>query len=201
MRMRRRTLLQGALAAGALGACGRAPRGAIGADRRPARSRVAVLSAASYAGDLVGLLRSGLREWRLKLRGLRVVLKPNFVEFEPKGVINTHPLLVAAAAEAFLMEGAREVVVAEGPGHRRDNEYILTASGLDAVLREKRIHYVDLNFDHSQFTALGSRFTEFGSLYLPRTVMDAGLFVSMPKLKTHHWAGVTLSMKNLFGTG
>ncbi|MFV1987040.1 MAG: DUF362 domain-containing protein, partial [Gemmatimonadota bacterium] len=31
------------------------------------------------------------------------------------------------------------------------------------------------------------------------TVLDAGLFVSMPKLKTHHWAGVTLSMKNLFG--
>jgi len=30
-------------------------------------------------------------------------------------------------------------------------------------------------------------------------VLDAELLVSMPKLKTHHWAGVTLSMKNLFG--
>ena len=36
-------------------------------------------------------------------------------------------------------------------------------------------------------------------IYLPRTVTDADLFVSMPKLKTHHWAGATLSMKNLFG--
>ena len=28
---------------------------------------------------------------------------------------------------------------------------------------------------------------------------DVDWIVSMPKLKTHHWAGVTLSMKNLFG--
>ncbi|HXH83579.1 MAG TPA: DUF362 domain-containing protein, partial [Candidatus Tectomicrobia bacterium] len=46
---------------------------------------------------------------------------------------------------------------------------------------------------------LGSRFTSLGRLYLPQTVLAAELFVSMPKLKTHHWAGVTLSMKNLFG--
>ena len=36
-------------------------------------------------------------------------------------------------------------------------------------------------------------------LWLPETVAGADLFVSMPKLKTHHWAGATLSMKNLFG--
>jgi uncharacterized protein (DUF362 family) len=30
-------------------------------------------------------------------------------------------------------------------------------------------------------------------------VLTADLVVSMPKAKTHHWAGVTLSMKNMFG--
>jgi uncharacterized protein (DUF362 family) len=29
--------------------------------------------------------------------------------------------------------------------------------------------------------------------------MGVDFVVSMPKLKTHHWAGVTLSMKNMFG--
>lgn len=29
--------------------------------------------------------------------------------------------------------------------------------------------------------------------------MGADLVVSMPRMKTHHWAGVTLSMKNMFG--
>jgi hypothetical protein len=33
----------------------------------------------------------------------------------------------------------------------------------------------------------------------PRTVLAADFIVSMPKVKTHHWAGVTLSLKNMFG--
>ena len=38
------------------------------------------------------------------------------------------------------------------------------------------------------------------SLWLPRTVLEADFLVSMPKIKAHHWAGVTLSMKNMLGT-
>ncbi len=34
---------------------------------------------------------------------------------------------------------------------------------------------------------------------MPTTLKRADLIVSIPKMKTHHWAGVTLSMKNLFG--
>jgi len=37
------------------------------------------------------------------------------------------------------------------------------------------------------------------NLWLPRTVLEADFLVSMPKIKTHHWSGVTLSMKNMFG--
>src|SRR5262245_31626271 len=29
--------------------------------------------------------------------------------------------------------------------------------------------------------------------------MDADWIVSLPKMKTHHWGGVTLAMKNMFG--
>ena len=34
---------------------------------------------------------------------------------------------------------------------------------------------------------------------MPTPVLSSDLIVSMPKVKTHHWAGVTLSMKNMFG--
>jgi uncharacterized protein (DUF362 family) len=37
------------------------------------------------------------------------------------------------------------------------------------------------------------------TLALPVEVLRADLVVSMPKLKTHHWAGMTASMKNFFG--
>jgi uncharacterized protein (DUF362 family) len=95
--------------------------------------------------------------------------------------------------------GAAQVVVAEGPGHRRDNEYLLSASGLYDVIKEHRIRYVDLNTDDVRATPLRSNFTDLKQLYLPETLYNADLLVSMPKLKTHHWAGVTLSLKNMFG--
>ena len=44
------------------------------------------------------------------------------------------------------------------------------------------------------------RLTKLPHLYLSRTVAAAEVLISLPKLKTHHWAGATLSLKNLFGT-
>ena len=35
--------------------------------------------------------------------------------------------------------------------------------------------------------------------WFPRSVVEADYVVSMPKMKTHHWMGVTASMKNLYG--
>jgi uncharacterized protein (DUF362 family) len=167
--------------------------------RKPERSHVAVLKAERYDATLTDVILQGLKLCRLDVQGKTVVLKPNLVEYDPRGVINTHPAVIAAALDAFRSLGAREVLVAEGPGHRRDNEYLLTASGLYTVLKEYRAQYVDLDTDYALPFPLRSRFTSFQQFYFPETVVKADLLVSMPKLKTHHWAGVTLSLKNMFG--
>jgi uncharacterized protein (DUF362 family) len=36
-------------------------------------------------------------------------------------------------------------------------------------------------------------------VWFPHAVVEADFLVSMPKIKTCHWSGVTLSMKNVFG--
>jgi uncharacterized protein (DUF362 family) len=167
--------------------------------RKPAISRIAILEARSYQASLENIIRRGIQLFKLDLKGKRIVLKPNLVEFDPNGVINTHPAVIEAAMGSFKSLGAREVVVAEGPGHRRDNEYLLTASGIYDVIHEHRVRYVDLNADDVRLTKLRSRFTNLRELYLPEMLFNADLLVSMPKLKTHHWAGVTLSLKNMFG--
>jgi uncharacterized protein (DUF362 family) len=190
-----------AIAASALG-CRRseAPaRWSPEAYRKADRSRVAVLAAARYDAALEDVLRRGIALFGVDVRGRRVVLKPNLVEFDPKGVVNTHTALVAAAIAVFRGLGAREVVVAEGPGHRRDTEYLLDASGLGVALHDAGATYVDLNTDRVRPVALTSRYTALERLHLPETILGADLLVSMPKLKTHHWAGVTLSLKNMFG--
>jgi hypothetical protein len=45
-----------------------------------------------------------------------------------------------------------------------------------------------------------SQFTGLGELAFSTELLAADFVVSMPKLKTHHWAAMTASMKNLFGT-
>ena len=125
--------------------------------------------------------------------------KPNLVEYESGTMINTHPVVIAGAIEAFRRAGAREVVVGEGPGHRRDTEYLLAASGLSDYLRELRVPFIDLNVDDVRPVTLRSRFTGRDTLLLPVEVLKSDVVVSMAKLKTHHWAGMTAAMKNLFG--
>jgi uncharacterized protein (DUF362 family) len=182
-----------------VGGCRPSVRWDRDAYRKPATSRVAILEARTYQASLEDIIRRGIHLFKLDLKGKRIVLKPNLVEFDPKGVINTHPAVIEAAIGSFRSLGAREVVVAEGPGHRRDSEYLLAASGIYDVISEHRVPYVDLNTDDVRLTKLRSSFTNLRQLYLPETLFNADLLVSMPKLKTHHWAGVTLSLKNMFG--
>jgi uncharacterized protein (DUF362 family) len=170
--------------------------------RQPAAAAT-IYRAKSYRDDLAALIRQGLQNYPAvvaRARGGRVVLKPNLVEYYGNWPVNTHPAVVAAAIEAFRSVGAREVIVAEGPGHRRDTEVLLETSGLDEVLRSERTEFVDLNLDAIQPVGLAANYTKLGRLFFPATILGADLVVSLPKLKTHHWAGVTLSLKNMFGT-
>ena len=165
---------------------------------RPA-SRVAIRRAARYDQNLTALVSETLAEFHLPVRGTTVLLKPNFVEPDAHGVINTHPAVVNAAREAFLRLGAKRVLVAEGPGHERDTEAIVETIGLRDYIGPLSRTFVDLNVDNVKPVPTRTRASKLKQLYLPETLLDADFVVSMPKLKTHHWAGVTLSLKNMFG--
>lgn len=165
----------------------------------PGKAKVAILRATSYSGDLERLVMDGLSEVGADVRGKSVLLKPNMVEFDRTSVINTDPHLVAATAAAMKLLGAKSVTVGEGPGHRRDTQYVATSSGLLDLLRDVDVPFVDLNIAALERRALQTSYTTLGELWLPMPVLDADLVVSMPKMKTHHWGGVTLSLKNMFG--
>lgn len=165
----------------------------------PDTSQVGIFDAVDYGVDFSVLVFDALRELRVPVAGRSVVLKPNLVEYAAGAPINTHPDLVIGAAIALRRAGASAVTVAEGPAHRRDTEYLLRVTGLGPALREERVAFVDLNYDDVASVKLRSRFTGLSELSLPTTILRADLVVSMPKLKTHHFAGMTASMKNLFG--
>lgn len=176
---------------------------ALGAARPlPITSAVHIAKAESYDLPLIEILKKQFAHFRehVPVSGKRVVLKPNIVEYHPKKVINTDPAVIDAAIQLFRDEGAAEIIVAEGPGHWRNITYLVNECGLGAVLKKHGVRFVDINHDDPHKMPNLGRTTGLDFLYLSKTCATADVFVSMPKLKTHHWAGATLSMKNLFGT-
>ena len=156
-----------------------------------------------YQMDFSTVIGAGLQELGVtsqEIHGKRILLKPNLVE-PHKGTphINTHPLIIQGAVEAFLRLGATSVLVGEGPGHRHDTLLVLEESGLADVLYEDQIPFRDLNtMEGVTLENLGG-YTNMDTLAFPRLIHEVDWIVSMAKMKTHHWAGTTLSMKNLFG--
>lgn len=168
----------------------------------PAFGAVHIAAANDYEADLLAVLKKQFEHYRthVPMAGKRVVLKPNLVEWHRDKVINTDPRFVSAVIELCKSEGASEIIVAEGPGHWRNVEFLVEESGMGEVLRKHGIRFVDLNHDEPVKVMNLGRHTGLEYLYLTRTVTSADVFISLPKLKTHHWAGATLSLKNLFGT-
>jgi uncharacterized protein (DUF362 family) len=165
----------------------------------PQPQMVSIVRAPAYDQRIYDTVRRMLADHRLNVRGRSVVLKPNLVEFEPGSSINTHPMLVHAAYEAFRAMGAASVRIAEGPGHRRNTLDLADAAGYFRIIPGFEDVFTDLNVDDVSQVHLSRQVSHLGKLYLPNTVLGADLLVSMPKMKTHHWVGATLAMKNLFG--
>lgn len=156
-----------------------------------------------YDGPLVQTIHDALAACGLApshFRNKRVLLKPNMVEpIRTRPYMTTHPAMILAAAEVFRTWGAT-VTVGEAPGHVRDTEVALGESGVDEALRGDKLKFADLNYEDVAWQTNRGRVSPLKGIYFPRSVCEADYVVSMPKMKTHHWVGVTCAMKNLYGT-
>jgi uncharacterized protein (DUF362 family) len=166
---------------------------------KPSKTRVSVVRASSYSVELETVIRRILLEHGVNVIDKRVLLKPNLVEFSSHAPINTHPVFVAAVRQAFCALGARDVRIAEGPGHRRMTLDMASAAGYFTNVSGFEKIFTDLNIDEVSEIQIRQPFSTLSKLYLPHTVLGCDLLVSLAKMKTHHWTGATLSMKNLFG--
>ena len=194
--LNRREFLTGSAAGLVLAGCSR--RIAERPQARRARL-VSIVGQPDYSQQVYGEMRRILAEHHLNVRGKRVLLKPNLVEFEPDTPINTHPMLVHAAFEAFRELGAT-VSIGEGPGHRRNTLDMAEAAGYFETIPHFEDIFTDLNLDRVSEVRLPHPHSRLRSIHLAQSAVACDLLVSMPKMKTHHWVGATLSMKNLFGT-
>jgi uncharacterized protein (DUF362 family) len=127
----------------------------------------------------------------------RVVIKPNLVNTS-RPPITTPVQLVAAIADYVKSVSNAETVIAEGCGVPLYNTHRpFRKLGYSDLAKSNGIVLVDLN--HAETTELTDhRCRVFPKFMMPRLVMDSFL-ISVPVLKKHSLAKVTLTMKNMLG--
>ncbi len=147
--------------------------------------------------------------------GETVFIKPNFLTAglpRPNHTITgeiAKPEIVIAVAEECLKAGAGKVIIGDGAEVPRfDWEELVTLDGASHLAAEAarlnasydgRVQLACLNSDSPDWDALPARRTGLSEIYASSLVTRADKIISIPVLKTHHIAGLTLSIKNFMG--
>lgn len=126
-----------------------------------------------------------------------ILIKPNLVEnLQPP--ITTPVELVAALVDYLQGRSANTIIIGEGCGALNyDTWYPFEELGYTRLAEEKGIKLVDLNEEPCRKRKL-SHCARWPELYLPEICYNCFL-LSVPVLKVHTLAGVTLTMKNMMG--
>lgn len=128
----------------------------------------------------------------------RVLIKPNLVEALAPPI--TTPVDMVAALVDYLQDRLPEIeiVIGEGAGARDyETKHSFEVLGYQNMAREKNVALADLNTS-PLIRQRRSDCRRWPEMYLPRLVFDSFL-LSVPVLKAHSLAGVTLTMKNMMG--
>ncbi|NPV58149.1 MAG: DUF362 domain-containing protein [Actinobacteria bacterium] len=130
-----------------------------------------------------------------------VFIKVNAVDYKSHSY--TDPAVVKAAASLFKAAGAREVYVMENCTQAAFTRLVFRVTGLEKAAREAGA--VPLYLDEGkqvEITLPTLGYDVHVSRWVKERLMegrDDNLYLSIPKLKTHSMATVTLGVKNQFG--
>ena len=150
------------------------------------------------------------------VKGKTVAVKVNFIGVRWQRLGNalmedtfwSHPRMIGATVHLLGKAGARRIRVLEGPWS--------TAETLEEVMLSMNWRPQDIlnaapnvEFENTNYLGRGKKYSRFmvpgGGLIYPgydlnHSYEDCDVFVSLAKLKEHAATGVTLSMKNVYGT-
>ena len=181
--------------------------------------RVTVGKCGDYGSDLVPTLSRMFDEiggLDKLVRGKTVTMKVNFigVRWQRLGTATmedtfwSHPRMIAASVHLLGRAGARRIRVVEGPWS--------TAETLEEVMLAQNWRPEDIlsaapnvEFENTNYLGRGKKYSRFmvpgGGIVFPgydlnHAYEDCDVFISNAKLKEHAATGITLSMKNIYGT-
>ncbi len=129
-----------------------------------------------------------------------VLLKPNLVNAEKPPI--TTPVELVAEIAGYLREHRPEVTIIVGEGcgsNTYDTDKCFHDLGYEEMAKKLGVELIDLNYAEPFRKMSNPKCGRWPEMYLPEIVMESFL-VSVPVLKAHSLADVTLTMKNMIGT-
>jgi uncharacterized protein (DUF362 family)/NAD-dependent dihydropyrimidine dehydrogenase PreA subunit len=146
--------------------------------------------------NVAGAVDRAFEVFPVELAGKSVLIKPNVLRAsEAREGIVTNPAVLAAVVEKVEAMGAASIIVGDNPGlfNYGENEKSFESTGLMAAAKG---WYRNIGNDSGDVA--------FNPDFLPkvsvsRAVLDADIFISLPKFKTHGLSIVTGAIKNSYG--
>ncbi|MCI5143970.1 MAG: DUF362 domain-containing protein [Candidatus Electrothrix sp. AR3] len=126
-----------------------------------------------------------------------ILIKPNLVE-NLKPPITTPVALIRALVEYLQERVSNTILIGEGCGALDyETGYVFQQLGYCNLAQERKIELIDLNEEPCRKSRL-EHCRRWPELFLPELCYSSFL-LSVPVLKVHTLAGVTLTMKNMMG--
>jgi len=130
----------------------------------------------------------------------RVLVKPNYiVANKPEYGEVTDPRVVEAVSTYLLNHGVHDITIGEGGLGPDTADRAFELLGLRSFAAKHGFKLVNLNLDDYVEVKLPNAL-ELKNVKIAKTALSCNAIVSIPKLKVHRLAIVTLSVKNLMGT-
>ena len=161
-------------------------------------SRVAIVK----GGDAVDATLRALEAIRLEVERVLsgnkpVLIKPNYINSKHSSTgITTDSRVIEGVVKFLKEEKINAIVIGEGSGFA-DTFEAFKVAGVDKVAKRWNVRLVDLNKDEFiQVTPPNP--LSLKKVRVAKTALESTI-ISVPKLKLHRIAGVTLSLKNMMG--
>jgi len=126
-----------------------------------------------------------------------VLIKPNYINAShPSTGITTDSRVIEGVVKFLKQRRVKDIIIGEGSGFA-DTFEAFQVAGVDAVAEKWKVKLVDLNKD--EFVEVKpTNPLALKKVKIAKTALETTI-ISVPKLKPHRLAGVTLSLKNMMG--
>jgi len=161
-------------------------------------SRVVILKGTNPVETTVKALETIGSEVDSVLSGKKpVLIKPNYLNSKhPSTGITTDSRVIEGIVKFLRQRKIEDIIIGEGSGFA-DTFEAFRVAGVDAVAKRWGVRLVDLNKDEFVEVSPPSPLS-LRKVRVAKTALESTI-ISVPKLKPHRVATVTLSLKNMMG--